>query len=114
MSKGTLRAVIVGCGLIGQRRARALSGLGTKLVACADIDGARAEAVAGLADGCASFTDWRVMLAQIECDLVIVATLHDTLAEITEAAIRRGRHVLVEKPAARQPSEIEALIAAAG
>jgi predicted dehydrogenase len=36
----------------------------------------------------------------------VVATLHDSLAEITRGAIEAGRHVLVEKPAARYASEI--------
>src|SRR5205823_5987554 len=36
------------------------------------------------------------------------------LAEITEAAVKRGCHVLVEKPAGRRPSELEPVIATAG
>ncbi len=36
-----------------------------------------------------------------EVEIVFVATLHDSLAEITLAAIEAGKHVLVEKPAAR-------------
>ena len=47
------------------------------------------------------------------CDIVIVATLHNSLAEITMESIRHGRHVLVEKPAARRRSELEPLLAAA-
>src|SRR5438067_8370485 len=106
-----LRAAIVGCGLIGQRRTRTMTG--AKLVACADIDLKKAAALAETAAGCGAFGDWREMIARTECDLVVVATLHDTLAEITEAAIERGRHVLVEKPAARRSAELEPVIAAA-
>ena len=40
-------------------------------------------------------------------DVVIIATPHDTLAEITLAAVDAGKHVLVEKPAARFASELE-------
>ncbi len=111
MNSVPLRAAIVGCGLIGQRRATTM--LGAKLVACADINLKKANALAQSSTGCSAFDDWRDMIAQIECDLVIVATLHDSLAEITEAAVKRGRHVLVEKPAARRPSELEPVIAAA-
>jgi predicted dehydrogenase len=105
-----LRAAIIGCGLIGQRRARNLPG--AELVACADLDLARASALARSAPGCAAFGDWRELLAKTECDLVIVATLHDSLAEISAAAAEQGRHVLVEKPAARYRGELDKIAAA--
>jgi predicted dehydrogenase len=47
-------------------------------------------------------------------EVVIVATQHDSLAAITQAAVEAGKHVLVEKPAARTLSELEPVIAAAG
>ena len=102
---------IIGCGLIGQKRARALGACGS-LVACADIDPTRAERLAR-GDNAKAFSDWRHLLDTEEVDVVVVATLHDSLAEITLAAIRAGKHVLVEKPAARTPAELEPLIAAA-
>jgi predicted dehydrogenase len=105
MSVTPLRAAIVGCGFIGQRRARAMPG--ARLVACADIDLARAVALAKSAADCRAFGDWREMLAQTECDIVVVATLHDSLAEITKAAVAAGRHVLVEKPAGRFADELD-------
>jgi predicted dehydrogenase len=102
---------IIGCGLIGQKRAKAL-GTGGRLVACADIDLLRAEAL-GKNFGAKAFQDWRSLLQEPSIDLVIVATLHDSLAEITLAAVEAGKHVLVEKPAARSASELEPIIAAA-
>lgn len=95
---------IIGCGLIGQKRARAL-GEG-RLVACADINEARAKAMAGTS-GAKVFGDWRGLLALPEVGIVLIATLHNSLAEITLAAIEAGKHVLVEKPAARNPAELE-------
>jgi len=106
-----LRAAIVGCGLIGQRRAQTMTG--ATLVACADIELKKATALAESAPGCIAFGDWREMIARTECDLMVVATLHDTLADITKAALARGRHVLVEKPAARRSAELEPVIALA-
>ena len=101
---------IIGCGLIGQKRAKAL-GEG-RLVACADINEARAKALAGNSRA-KVFGDWRGLLALPEVDIVVIATLHDSLAEITLAAIEAGKHVLVEKPAARNPAELEPVMAAA-
>jgi len=101
---------IIGCGLIGQKRAKAL-GEG-RLIACADLDEARAKILASHSDA-KVHRDWRALLATQEVDLVIIATLHDSLAEITLASIEAGKHVLVEKPAARNPAELERVMAAA-
>lgn len=101
---------IVGCGLIGQKRAKALGP--ARLVACADLEESRAMHVARGTEA-RIFTDWRGLLALPAVDVVVVATLHDTLAEISLAAIEARKHVLVEKPAARNSAELEPAIAAA-
>jgi predicted dehydrogenase len=102
---------IIGCGLIGQKRAKALGADG-KLVACADIDLGRATNLAKSA-GAQAFSDWRELLALPDVQIVVIATLHDSLAELTHAAIKAGKHVLVEKPAARSPKELEPVLQAA-
>lgn len=102
---------IIGCGLIGQKRAKALGGKG-RLVACADVNRAKAKALADSSDA-KVFSDYRDLLALAEIEIVVIATLHDSLAEITLAAIEAGKNVLVEKPAARNPKELELVIAAA-
>lgn len=83
-----------------------------RLVACADAIEARARELANEA-GAEVFSDWRDLINSKEVAIVIVATLHDSLAEITLAAIEAGKHVLVEKPAARKSAELEPLMAAA-
>ena len=102
---------IIGCGLIGQKRANAL-GMGGRLVACADVQINRAEALASKV-GATTFDDWQALIARADIDAVIIATLHDSLAEITLAAVKAGKHVLVEKPAARNPKELKPVIVAA-
>lgn len=106
-----LRVGIVGCGLIGQKRVKAL-GQEVQLVGCADIDVSRAENLAR-ANGAGVYRDWRELIWSSQVDVVIVATLHDSLAEITRTAAEAGKHVLVEKPAARNAAELEPVIAAA-
>lgn len=107
----TLRVGIVGCGLIGRRRAAALAG--ARLTACADVDRARADAVAQLQPGARVAANVDELVRSDEIDLVIVATTNDMLAPVSVAAIEAGKHVFVEKPAARSVAEIERVIAAA-
>ncbi len=102
---------IVGCGLIGQKRAKAL-GHGGQLMACADLDVTRAESLARTS-GAKVFRDWRELVWSPLVDVVIVATLHDSLAEITRTAAEAGKHVLVEKPAARNAAELQPVMEAA-
>jgi predicted dehydrogenase len=94
---------IIGCGLVGQKRARFL-GAG-RLVACADLSASKAQFLAG-PSGIKAFSDWRKLLLLPEVDIVVIATLHDSLSQITLAAVEAGKHVLVEKPAARNTAEL--------
>ena len=107
MSTSVFHVAIVGCGYIGQRRSKNLAG--AKLVVCADVNLERAQSLAATVPGCAATADWREVVARKDVDIVIVATLHDSLAEITAGAIAQGKHVLVEKPAARHPDELKPL-----
>ena len=109
--EGPLGVGIVGCGLIGQKRAKAL-GQGGQLVACADLDVTRAANLA-LASNAKVYRDWRELVWSPLVDVVIVATLHDSLSEITRTAVEAGKHVLVEKPAARNAAELEPVMEAA-
>ncbi len=99
---------IVGCGLIGQKRANAL-GSGGKLIACADINVEKAIFLANQYEA-KFFKNWQELIALNEIEIVIVSTLHDSLAEITLAAVSSGKNVLVEKPAARNSTELEPLL----
>jgi predicted dehydrogenase len=106
-----LGVAIVGCGLIGQKRARALGG--ARLVVCADIAQDRADRLAAMAPGCKAVTDWNVAVMDPAVSVVIISTLHDTLAEIAHGAVAAGKHVLIEKPAARRAAELAGLAEAA-
>lgn len=103
------RVAIIGCGLVGKRRAAALGSAPIVAVADLEIDRARALA-AGSSAACT--TDWRDAIRRPDVDVVIVATVNSLLAEISIAALEAGKHVLVEKPAARNLRELDAFIAA--
>lgn len=104
-----LCVAIVGCGLIGTRRAGALRPQ-DELLACWDIDegAARALATRHGARACTSIEE----LLETGPEVVVVATVHNRLAELSEQALRAGAHVLVEKPAALGTAQVERLIAA--
>lgn len=106
-----LRTAIIGCGLIGNKRAKALGD--SPLVVAVDTNLARAQQLASQYSGCEASGDWRGAVKRIDVDLVIVATTNDMLAPVTLAAVQVGKHVLVEKPAARSAAEIEPVVAAA-
>jgi predicted dehydrogenase len=97
--------------LIGQKRARALGP--ARLVACADRVPALAQRLAAQTPGAVAEPDATALLARPDVDLVIVATTNDALAPLTEQALLAGKHVLVEKPAARRRAELIAVEAAA-
>lgn len=106
-----MNVAIVGCGLIGQKRAKALAGC--RLVACADVVEEHAEALARIMPGAQPMTDWRALVERQDVDIVIVSTTHNVLADIALAAVLAGKHVLVEKPAACHAAELDPVIHAA-
>ena len=99
---------IIGCGLIGRKRANALGG--RRLAACADLDRSLAAALAASASDCLATDDWREVVNHDDVAAVIIATPHHMLAEICAGAIDAGCHVLVEKPAARNADELRPLL----
>ncbi len=104
-----LRVGIVGCGLIGRKRAVSLGG--DTLVACHDVAGDRAEVLAGEAGGEAVGSLDAVL--DREVDVVVVAVTHDQLAELACAALQGGAHVLVEKPGGIGVSDVDTVADAA-
>ena len=97
-----MNVVIVGCGLIGQKRAAAATAHQIAVVCDTHIEHARTLAARTGAD---AVQDWREMM-DADVDAVIVATTHDRLSEIALAAVEAGKHVLVEKPAGRTLDEV--------
>lgn len=106
----SLRVAIIGAGLIGGKRADALSD-GDHVVAVHDIDAARARALADrtgavVAPGIAE-------LAGAHPDVVVVSTTHDALAPAAISCLAAGAHVLVEKPAGLSVGDVDRIAMAA-
>ncbi|TYB63987.1 Gfo/Idh/MocA family oxidoreductase [Nonomuraea sp. PA05] len=109
-----IRAAIVGAGAIAAHShvpaLRAHSDR-VELVAVADVDEARAKA---LADGVAVFTDLAELLDAEHPDLVIICTPPYLHADQAIAALSAGAWVWCEKPAALSLAELDRMSAAEG
>jgi predicted dehydrogenase len=106
-----MKVSIIGCGLIGNKRARALAR--HALVSCSDVILSRASTLAAQHQGCEATTDWRHVATRRDVDAVIVSTTNDMLVPAALAAIQAGKHVLLEKPGARNSQELQTLVDAA-
>ncbi|WP_371783303.1 Gfo/Idh/MocA family protein [Streptosporangium subroseum] len=104
---------IVGCGAISGQYLATLSTLdGVRLVAVADLDAARAEAVAKAHDGVRALPV-PDLLADGAVDVVLILTMPAAHAEVALQAIAAGKDVYLEKPLAATTAEAGAVLAAA-
>jgi predicted dehydrogenase len=104
---------IIGAGLIGSKRAKAIAetGLG-RLYSVADIDKKKAKTLAKTY-GSHSTDDWKEVVNNRDVNLVIVSTVNKFLKPISIAALKAGKHVLCEKPLGRNAVESTAMVKAA-
>jgi polar amino acid transport system substrate-binding protein len=58
-------------------------------------------------------SDARDVIDDDEANLIVIATRHDSHAELTTLALDRGKHVLVEKPLALDDAELDSVLDAA-
>jgi predicted dehydrogenase len=82
-----------------------------ELAAICDIDPQRADLIAGITEVPAFYT-YQDMLAKVDLDAVIVATPHYDHTPISIACLKRGLHVLCEKPLAVHVKDGKKMIAA--
>lgn len=109
-----MRFGVVGCGVAGQDFAAAVLDLpDARIVTAYDPDPTRLQPYAARV-GARMARAAHDVAADPLVDAVYLATPHHDLAPLAIAALDAGRHVLVEKPAARTPAELDELEAAAG
>ena len=107
-----VRLGIIGLGNMGQAHARLVQDIdGIELTAVAEVDASRRDKVAGRY-GCKGFADAKNLLSSKTCDAVLIATPHYDHTPIGIAALKRGLHVMVEKPISVHKADCEKLLAA--
>jgi UDP-N-acetylglucosamine 3-dehydrogenase len=107
-----LRVGVIGVGVMGSNHARVLAGLpGVRLVGLADPDRQQAAFVAGALGTTAVDDVDRLLPLGIDAATIAAPThLHH---DIALTCMKRGIHVLVEKPIASNPAEGRSIVAAA-
>ncbi len=109
-----IRVALIGAG--GFVRSMHLPNLqredGVRITTVVSLGGSSAAFLARSLNGALPGTDWREAMAAPDVDLVVVATRHDSHAEISAAALRAGKAVFVEKPLGLTREEIDDVWAA--
>ena len=106
MAHERLRVGIAGAGHFGRFHALKLAASPrAALVGVHDPDAGRAAAVAR--ETRSAVLDWDALLAG--CDAMVIAAPAEVHFRLADAALRAGRHVLVEKPMAETLAEADAL-----
>jgi predicted dehydrogenase len=108
-----LRVGVVGCGHIVEQYLQTLPRLAdVRLVAAADLDRARADAVAGRVEGARALSVAELIAAE-DVDLVLNLTIPAAHHDIAMQAIRAGKHVYGEKPLAADTAQAREVLDAA-
>jgi len=112
-NRKTLKVGLVGCGRIATQHLTAIKVLRNqiKLVAVCDSNPKKAKEV-GLEYRVPFYTNYRDLLKRKDIDLVIICTPNGFHYPMGMAAVRAGKHVLLEKPLAINLKEADDLIRA--
>jgi len=105
-----LRAAIVGAGLMGRWHAHYAVRSGAEVVAIVDAQADAASALRRRFPRARALASLDEALSTGPVDVIHVCTAAESHARLAETALRAGRHVLVEKPAAMSRSEAARLV----
>jgi biliverdin reductase len=111
MTNDKIRVGIVGTGFAAKLRAEALqSDVRSHLVAVSGYTPSKTQEFAQTHN--ASIVDsWQQLVQHPDLDLVIICTINREHGAIARAALKAGKHVVVEYPLSLDPKEAESLIA---
>lgn len=101
-----LKIGIIGCGVIGARRAKIINSTDeSKVIAVVDVDLTRAKSLASELN-CNYYEDWKSIVLMKEIDCIVVSTTNNFLAQISYEAALNGKHVFCEKPLGTNVSDV--------
>lgn len=106
---------VIGCGAIGPQHMQTAVELDhTNLVAVADIDETRARQAAEKYGAADYYTDPMALLDNANIHAVVLALPAGLRSDLAVEALRQGKHILIEKPPARNLAEFDKMAAVAG
>jgi len=108
----TVKMAVIGLGIMGKAHVKDITTLeNTELVAVCDVDRARADQFAAETNT-SPYYDYHDLLNHTGLEAVLVATPHYDHTPISIDALRKGIHVLVEKPIAVHVKAARSMFAA--
>ena len=113
MSDHPIRIGVIGCGAIARSHLHAYAELGEEMaivIALCDVDEERLAGAAESWPRARTTRDFAEMLAPGDLDMVLVATMPNTHAQMAIAALEAGAHVFCEKPFATCLAEATAIL----
>ncbi len=115
IKKDVIRAGVIGAGNFAKRfHLPNLAKIdGFEIYAVATATGANAKYIAKKYGAKYATTDYKKIIEDENVDAVVISTRHNTHAKIAIGALKHGKHVFVEKPAAMNEEELEELLDAA-
>ncbi len=112
-SKKFLKVGIIGCGLIGHKRSKAILELGQdKVVGIFDVDGSKMVDIYQETNS-KMYESWQDLVKDPEIDCIVVAAFHQVIPKIVLEGLKNNKHVLAEKPLGNNAAEAKAIAVAA-
>ena len=103
---------IIGAGSYGEQHAKAIAELNDVRLVASSRTNAQALNEFTSAFGGTGYMDYHDLLRDDAVDIVMIATPHHLHTDVTIAAARAGKHILLEKPLAPSRAECEAIVKA--
>ena len=101
------KVIIIGCGLIGQKRANSLDR--ASLVGCCDINEKTAKDFSIKNGNIPFYSNYDKLILDLEFDLAIISATHNALPDLINKTLNINKHILVEKPAGIYFEDLEKL-----
>ena len=106
---------VIGCGVMGTHHVGGFKGYrGTKVAALADPIRERAEKLAGKVGSPEIYADGMELIEKSDVDAITLTLPACARTELALAVLRKGRHLLTEKPVAMNAEDVKRMIAARG